>query len=120
MVWVWIWSSGATNIAGCGLDLTPELLNECSGAGNGGGGALDGKGKQKGEAGAANTIGSSSDQEDEPADGKETERLLGDLDAGDAEASGHSHRAVVDGREELRNLHNSRNANWQLTVQLIS
>ena len=43
-----------------------------------------------------------------------------DLDAGDAEASGHSHRAVVDGREELRNLHNSRNANWQLTVQLIS
>lgn len=48
------------------------------------------KGKQKGEAGAANTIGSSSDQEDEPADGKETERLLGDLDAGDAQPQSNS------------------------------
>ena len=46
--------------------------------------------------------------------------VASDLDAGDAEASGHSHRAVVDEREELRHLHNSRNANWQLTVQLIS
>ena len=30
--------------------------------------------------------------------------VASDLDAGDAEASGHSHRAVVDGREELRRL----------------
>ena len=36
-----------------------------------------------------------------------------DLDAGDAEASGHSHRAVVDGREECGTcMRNSRNANW--------